>query len=103
MVSRPCGAASALVLEGTNGFLVEPLDLEGMTQALSRMITLDAGQREAMGMASREVISDWSPERFATGLKSAFHAALSCPPRPLAMSDEILFRALSHMQFNKVS
>jgi glycosyltransferase involved in cell wall biosynthesis len=102
IVSRPCGAATALVRHGENGYLVEPENLEAMSTSLARLMALSPDNRRTMGEASRRIVADWSPTRFARGLRSACEAALACPPRKLSVSDEVLFRALSHIRFSKV-
>jgi glycosyltransferase involved in cell wall biosynthesis len=102
IVSRPCGAATALVRHGENGYLIEPENLEAMTASLARLMALSPENRRTMGEASRRIVADWSPTRFARGLRSACEAALACPPRKLSVSDEVLFRALSHIRFSKV-
>lgn len=102
VVSRPCGAATALVHQGENGYLVEPEDVGAIAQALMRLMDLTPEACQTMGLASRRIVADWSPERFAKGLHSAYQAAVDCPPRRLSRSDEVLFRALSHVRFNKV-
>ena len=102
LVSRPCGAASALVDAGVNGYLVEPRHPEEIVRALQALMSLSPKEREAMGAESRRIVAAWSPDRYARGLRSACEAALACPPRELGMLDRMLFRALSRMQISTV-
>jgi glycosyltransferase involved in cell wall biosynthesis len=102
IVSRPCGAASALVDAGVNGFLVEPRHPEQIVRALKDVMSLSRASRDAMGAASRRIVAEWSPARYARGLRSACEAALGCPARELEMLDRVLFRALSHVQISTV-
>jgi glycosyltransferase involved in cell wall biosynthesis len=103
IVSRPCGAASALVREGENGFLLEPRDVPAMTRALRAVMMLSDEQRAQMGAQSRLIVGDWGPERYAGGLRSACEAAVLRPARSLPFADRMLFRTLAHLQINTVN
>ena len=93
VVSNRCGCAQDLVREGVNGFTFDPLDVEGLARLMHRMAHGDV-DREAMGRASREIIADWGPERFADGLARAVEVALSAPrPRPTLL-DRMILEAL---------
>lgn len=74
-VSRACGCADELIRDGENGFCFEPHDEDGLGRLLFRL----AGESEAslrrLGLAARETIVRWSPERFADGLWAAAAAA----------------------------
>jgi hypothetical protein len=65
-------------------------------------MTLGDDERWAMGAASKRIVSDWSTERHAQGLRSACEAALDCPPRTLVFMDRALLRVLSHMRITRV-
>jgi glycosyltransferase involved in cell wall biosynthesis len=103
VVSKPCGAASELLCEGENGFLVDPWSANDIAGALRRLITLSADERARMGEASQRIVANWGPERFANGFMAACDAALACPPRPLALWDEILLRALASREVGGVA
>lgn len=102
VISRPCGAASALVQQDVNGYLVEPENVFAITKAVAKLMALDDYTRKSMGLASRRIAGDWSPARFASGLRCAYDAALECAPRHLPLRDRFLFRALSHLQISHV-
>jgi glycosyltransferase involved in cell wall biosynthesis len=102
VVSRPCGAASALVQPGVNGFVIFPRNIEDISNAIGKLMTLGDDERWAMGAASKRIVSDWSTERYAQGLRSACEAALDCPPRTLGFMDRALLRVLSHMRITRV-
>ncbi len=90
LVSNRCGCAQDLVREGANGFTFDPLDVEGMARLMYRMAHGET-DRAAMGRASREIIADWGPERFADGLARAAEVALSVPrPRPILLDRALL-------------
>ncbi|WP_420394287.1 glycosyltransferase [Acuticoccus sp.] len=103
IVSRPCGAADALVRPGLNGWLVDPHDGAGVAAALAASMALPAASRAAMGAASRTIAADWGPERYADGLKRAVAAALAAPRRRLGPLDTVLLRALSRKRIAKVA
>ena len=94
LVSNRCGCVADLVEEGVNGFTFEPHDIRGLAELMYRMAhgTVD---REAMGRASRRIIADWGPERFADGLVRAVEAALSAAPPKLTLLDKALLWALT--------
>lgn len=71
LVSRACGCAADLVQEGLNGFTFDPRDETSLAYLLKE-IGSSAWSLEEMGLASQQVIRDWSPERFAKNLWSAF-------------------------------
>jgi glycosyltransferase involved in cell wall biosynthesis len=80
LVSNRCGCVPELVSEGRNGFVFEPLDIDGLAQLMVRMSGQDL---RAMGQASEQIVAEWSPDRFAEGMLSAARAALSKgAPRP---------------------
>ena len=109
LVSNRCGCAMDLVQEGVNGFTFDPYNVEQLANLMLRLTeTTDHGPRtiqpktgvggersevslEKMGNASREIISQWGPERFAKGLKEAVDCALSVGPvRPTLVQRMIL-------------
>ncbi len=71
LVSRLAGCRYDLVDDGENGFLFNPYHIDDMASAMIRMSALPAAIRETMGRRSREIISEWGPDRFADGLLQA--------------------------------
>ena len=71
VVSRRCGVAAELVVEGENGLLVDPEDVEGIAIALASLLERPADMLMAMGAASRRIVSAWGVERFADGFSAA--------------------------------
>jgi len=55
LTSTACGALGSLVLEGENGLVVEPGDIEALSRAILRL--LDPDLRDAMGRRSKEIVS----------------------------------------------
>lgn len=79
LVSNRCGCAPDLVKDGVNGWTFDPTDPEGLAALMLRMSGMDARERERMGDASRQIISQWGPERFSAGLLAAVKCAISRP------------------------
>lgn len=70
LVSRRCGCAADLVMEGENGFTFEPRDTEGLTELLSRMSS-GSPPLERFSIAARTKVADYTPNVFAA--KAALH------------------------------
>ncbi len=79
LVSNRCGCAQDLVREGVNGFQFDPLDAEQLTQLMLK-VSASGFPLSEFGLASRDIISKWGPDRFAHGLKSAVEKALGAGP-----------------------
>jgi glycosyltransferase involved in cell wall biosynthesis len=94
IVSERCGCAGDLVSHGDNGFTFDPHDVEALAGLMQRVAGMTGQQREAMGRASRRIVADWGPERFARGLMQAVERAASRPPPKASLLDLALLRAL---------
>jgi 1,2-diacylglycerol 3-alpha-glucosyltransferase len=75
LVSSRCGCAQDLVCEGKNGHVFDPENPVELSEQLLRMASGHV-DLEAMGRASRAIIADWTPERFAQGLRAAIRAGI---------------------------
>jgi len=95
IVSERCGCAPDLVEEGRNGFTFDPYDPAALAELMERVAHGDV-DREEMGAASQEIIGDWGPERFATGLRQAAEAALRAGPPDASLVDRLLIKALMY-------
>jgi glycosyltransferase involved in cell wall biosynthesis len=71
LVSRGCGAARTLVKEGDNGWTFDPDGVDALALLLRRMSDLPNDELIQMGEKSREIIADWSLDRFADGVIQA--------------------------------
>lgn len=78
LVSRTCGCAKDLVINGNNGFIFNPRDIDTLA---TLMLHVASGRYDlaAMGMASRKIIDKWTPNTFAKGLFSAFNKVINIP------------------------
>ena len=96
LVSNRCGCAPDLVEEGRNGFTFDPYDIEGLARLMLRMSMMSDAERAAVGQASREIITRWTPETFATNLMKAVEVALTAPRPKATLLDKVLLWALIH-------
>lgn len=95
IVSERCGCAPDLVDEGRNGFTFDPYDTSELAQLLVRTAHGDVN-REQMGAASKNIIAEWGPERFATGLRKAAESALQAGSPSTSLFDQLLMKGLSY-------
>lgn len=81
LASERCGCTPDLVREGENGFAFDPFNEGALSALLARIASLDDEALARMGAAGRNVVSRFSPERFAAGLWHARERALKagCP------------------------
>ncbi len=93
LVSNRCGCAPDLVQEGVNGWTFDPYDVEALAELMLK-VSAFYFPLSAYGDASRRIIADWGPERFASGLKEAVDKALEVGPKPASWLDRVLLRLL---------
>ena len=92
--SNNVGAAEELLKEGINGFSFDPQNVEELASVLKRMAELTPAQRESMGAASRKIVSEWGPERFAQGAREAIEKAMKHPIQCAGILDRLLLEIL---------
>lgn len=83
--TRACGASTRLVLDGYNGVIVSPGNVDALTGALGRIHGLSDQERRAMGVASTSLARQHTPERWARTLLDRipdFRAHVGLPPTP---------------------
>ncbi len=78
IVSRGCGGAKTLVREGENGWTFDPGNVETLAGLMSRMSKLSREDLISMAEQSKQIISEWSLDRFSDGVLKA----LTIPRRP---------------------
>ena len=92
LVSSRCGCVPELVHEGVNGHAFDPSNADELAECLLRMSS-GVDDVTAMGNASREIVSRWTPQGFARSLHASVAAARKRPaPRP-SFVDRIVLRA----------
>jgi 1,2-diacylglycerol 3-alpha-glucosyltransferase len=94
LVSNRCGCASDLVKEGVNGISFDPYRTEVLAQLMLCIASMKEAERSQMGRASRDIIRDWGPDRFARGLREAVECAARAGPPRARLRDHLLLRAL---------
>ncbi|MBX3426168.1 MAG: glycosyltransferase [Pirellulales bacterium] len=92
LVSDRCGCAPDLVHEGVNGWTFDPYDVAGMTTVLLRISGLPDARLQDMAVASRRIVDQWGPDRFARGLLRAAEASLTARARGSRLLDRALTR-----------
>ncbi len=95
IVSNRCGCAPDLVFEGENGWTFDPTDREALASLLTKVADLPENERAALGEASRRIIANWGPVRFAAGLAAAANRALRVGPRRAGWFDRLLLDTLA--------
>lgn len=96
LVSTGCGAAKSLVRDGKNGWMFPPSNEGALCNLMLKISSLHPGELKEIGDSSREIISNWSLDRFADGALSA----LTLPKRPPAgpISDALTFLWKGHVR-----
>nr|WP_272507835.1 glycosyltransferase [Salinibacter ruber] len=95
LVSDRCGCAPDLVDEGRSGFTFDPYDPSVLAELMTRVAHGDV-DRKQMGAASRTIIADWGPERFAMGLRKAAEAAVDAGPPSTSLPERLLMKGLMY-------
>jgi len=67
IVTRTCGVANELVIDGVNGLIVEPGDVAALASAITQLAT-SATLRERFAHNAVSSIVNWTPTLFATNV-----------------------------------
>jgi glycosyltransferase involved in cell wall biosynthesis len=94
LVSNRCGCAPDLVKDGVNGFTFDPYNVEQLAQLMFQISAFQPFRLSAFGDHSREIISNWGPERFAKGLKQAVECALRVGPVKPTLPQRMILKTL---------
>jgi len=86
-----------LVQEAGNGFTFDPCNIEELAGLMAKISAFNFPLSE-FGAASREIISHWGPERFASGLHQAVKVAISQPAARVSLFGPILLKAVMMRQ-----
>ncbi len=73
LVSAHCGASADLVFPGINGYVFDPLDVEGLAWLMERMSSTEV-DRHAMGAMSSRHIAEYTPNRWARALADCIYS-----------------------------
>ena len=94
LVSNRCGCAADLVREGENGWTFDPTNEEQIADLMLRISSSEEA-RAKMGAKSREIITEWGPDRFASGLTGAVQVALSAAKKKTTILDRMILWGMS--------
>jgi glycosyltransferase involved in cell wall biosynthesis len=94
LVSNRCGCCRDLVDDGRNGLCFDPLDVDAIRAAMTRIASPDSDRR-SMGQVGRQLISRWSPELFAEALWQAARCAAKAPRIHAGVVGKVVLAATS--------
>lgn len=103
IVSDNCGATAELLVEGRNGFTCAAADDRSIAAAFLKLFALPERARAELGAASRALVGNWGPDRFATSLAAAAAAACDCRREGIRPWDAALMRLLSRRPIEAVA
>ena len=76
LVSEKCGCATDLVRNGENGFIFSPFNSLELSKLLLKFINEEVDVKQ-MGIASENIIKDFSPENVANEMYDGFKSVLN--------------------------
>jgi 1,2-diacylglycerol 3-alpha-glucosyltransferase len=94
LVSNKCGCVADLVHDDINGWRFDPSDSSAIADAMIRFHHLGVAKRAAMAAASQRLVDNFSPQRFATGLKLAAERAVQAGPKKLGLLNRAVLNFL---------
>jgi glycosyltransferase involved in cell wall biosynthesis len=94
VVSTRCGCATELVVQGKNGYIMEPWKLGDFARILADLSRLSETDLLQMGRESVGIIAKWGPDLFASSLQSAAATAVIVGPRDGSLARNCLLRLL---------
>jgi hypothetical protein len=94
LISDRVGCASDLVPDSENGLQFNPFNEENIASTLLHFSSSSIEQKQKYGKRSKELISNWGPGRFATGLKKAVDKATKTGVRNSSFIASLLLRLL---------
>jgi len=97
IVSRTCGCAANLVVDGRNGYIVDYDDISGIADAIGRLDMASPDERRALGRQSQEIVRQYGPEQFGKGAVAAAEAGLRRGPVANGLGRRILLANASRM------
>ena len=90
--SIECGASSALVKPGENGYIIRCNDIREMVNSLVDYHNLEDAKKNKMKQASKEIIKDWGLDKFSGGVIKAIDFVKSQPKRKTTLISKILIK-----------
>ncbi len=87
IVTRTCGVADELVMDGVNGFVVEPGDATALSDRIVRLAT-NAQLRRQLGQCAEASVRRWTPALFARNVVELAEQLTGASVRPRATAVE---------------
>jgi glycosyltransferase involved in cell wall biosynthesis len=81
IVTRTCGVANELVLDGVNGFIVEPGDATALADRIGQLAN-NAGLRDRFAQHALSTAQRWTPTLFASNVIELAESLIAPKPRP---------------------
>ncbi len=102
LVSRRCGCAEELVIEGGNGWTFDPNDELSLAERMFMVSNLSTPELQNLAEAGQRHIAQWSPEYFAAQLETAAAKARSARRRACRYDQFLLWQLARHMRGSAV-
>jgi glycosyltransferase involved in cell wall biosynthesis len=80
IVTRTCGVANELVLDGVNGFIVEPGDANALADRIGQLAN-DASLRDRFAQHALSTAQRWTPTLFASNVIELAESLMTPKPR----------------------
>jgi glycosyltransferase involved in cell wall biosynthesis len=93
IVSKQCGCASTLVNEGENGFSFSAGNITELASKMTTFINLSNDTKKRMGEYSKNIINDWSLDRFAQGAWEAIQYSIKHPKKKKNVLDALIIKS----------
>ncbi|MDF2116074.1 glycosyltransferase family 4 protein [Roseiarcaceae bacterium H3SJ34-1] len=97
VVSRTCGCAANLVVNGKNGYIVDYDDIGGIADGLERLDIASPDERSALGRQSQQIVKQYAPEQFGKGAVAAAEAGRRLGPVSNGLGRRIFLANASKM------
>lgn len=94
IVSNRCGCTPELVLEGENGFTFDPKSSQALTELMLHFASSPPERRQSMGGLSERIVSDYGPQRFASGAERVVEITQGTQTKRLRGLDAMLLKFL---------
>lgn len=95
IVSERCNCSVDLVKEGVNGFTFNPFNIESLASVLLKFGSKSDRERAIMGDRSVEIIREYSPAAFGSGIRASTLTAIGHPQPRRSIKSRIVFPVLA--------
>lgn len=92
LISDRCGSSVDLVHHGKNGFCFNSNDVEALAKLMKEMAS-DRLDISSMGLSSREIIAEWSVERYVAGIYKLVDIVKNTAPVDHGLFNRVLVKS----------